>query len=48
MPVLPSQSHGNWRHSAPKLTERVTTLVVVETLRREVGHLDFMPLLSGL
>lgn len=36
------------RHSDPKLTERVYTLVDVETLRREVGLLDFKPLLTRL
>jgi len=36
------------RHSDPKLTERVYTLVDVETLRREVERLDFKPLLTRL
>jgi hypothetical protein len=36
------------RHSDPKLTARVYTLVDVETLRREVERLNFKPLLTRL
>lgn len=36
------------RHSVPKLTERVYTLVDVEALRREVERPNFKPLLTRL